>query len=214
MDKSVLRQQIAFRCPECGVATVGFLGGLAQVSDMLRLKCECGAYMLDIKKEAEGKVRLNVPCVYCKDIHTYIVKTDVITRQETTRLSCPHSGQDILFIAESAAMGDELNRSANELERILASFEADDISDIQPHEIDEGEAAPDAGIFDVLNFVLRDLEDADSVKCPCGKGPYDLRFTDEGAEAHCIECGATYTFYAKSQAMAESYLSLDSITLK
>lgn len=214
MDKSVLRQQVAYRCPGCGVATVGFLGGLAAVSDMLRLKCECGAYALDIKKESEGKIRLTVPCVYCKDTHSYIVSTDVLTRQTTTRLSCPHSGQDILFIAESAAIGAELDRSAEELSRIMASFEADDISDIQPHEIDEGEAAPDAGIYDVLNFVLRDLEDAGAVKCPCGKGPYALRFTDEGAEAYCTECGATYTFYAKSAAMAESYLTTDSITLK
>lgn len=214
MDKSVLRQQIAYRCPECGVATVGFLGGLAAVSDMLRLKCECGSYALDIKKEADGKLRLAVPCVFCKDMHSYVVHTDVILRQQTTRLSCPHSGQDILFIAESSAMSAELNRSTEELGRILASFEADEISDIQPHEVDEAEAAPDAGIFDVLNFVLRDLEDANAVKCPCGKGPYNLRFTDEGAEAYCDECGATFTFYAKSQSMAESYLSLDSITLK
>ena len=214
MNKSVLRQQIAYRCPECGVATVGFLGGLAAVSDMLRLKCDCDAYSLDIKKEGEGKVRLSVPCVYCKDTHSYVIGAEVITRDATTRLSCPHSGQDILFIAESEAMGTELDRSAEELSRILLSFEADDIKDIQPTEIDEAEAAPDAGIYDVINFVVRDLEDAGGIHCPCAKGPYSVRFCEEGAEVCCVGCGASYIFHAKSAAAAEAYLSVDEITLR
>lgn len=212
MNKSVLRQQIAYRCPACGVATVGFLGGLAAVSDMLRLKCECGEYSLDIKRE-DGKVRLSVPCVYCKNLHNYVLSPDIFAREETTRLSCPHSGQDILFIASEERMSEELSRSADELSRILASFEAEDISDIQPKDLNEEDVAPDPAIFDVLNFVLRDLEDAGEVHCPCKSGSYELRFCDEGAQVYCKECGATYVFHAKSPSVAESYLTLESITL-
>ena len=122
------------------------------------------------------------------------------------------------FEAAAAALdegriSEDLERSAKELSFILESFEADEVSDIQPMDVDEAEAAPDPAIFDVLNFVVRDLEDAGGITCPCGKGPYEVRFTDDGAEAVCSTCGASYRFYARSAASAESYLSLDSITL-
>ncbi len=215
MNKNILIQQIAYRCPGCGVATVGLLGGLKGVSDMLRLRCECDSELsLDIKREGEGKIRLNVPCVYCKCSHSFVVSADVIARDATTRLSCPHSGQDILFVADSENMGAELERSAEELLRILTSFEAEDISDIQPKDMDEYDVPPDPAIYDVLNFLVRDLEDAGAIHCPCGKGGYELRFTDSGAQVYCTECGTTYDFHAKSAAAAEQYLSLNTITLK
>ena len=213
MDKSVLRQHIAYRCPGCAVATVGLLGRLTSVGDMLRLKCECGASTLDIKRDREGMVKLDVPCVYCKTSHSYVVSTDVLTRDGATKLSCPYSSQDILFIADGEEIGTMLDKSAKELEMILASFEADELSDIQPKELDEADFEPDAAMFDVLNFVLRDLESADAVSCPCKRGPYSLRFCDEGAEVVCSTCGASYIFHATSQASAESYLYIDEIKL-
>ena len=213
MTKKSLIQQIAYRCPECGIATVGLLGGVSDVSDMLRLRCECGASSLDIKKEAGGKIKIDCPCVYCKTNHTYTVPDSLIKREITTRLSCPYSSQDILFIAEAEAMGEELTRSGEELSRILASFEAEELSDIQPKELDDADFEPDAAIFDVLNFVVRDLESIGGIKCPCGKGGYSLRFCDEGAEVVCESCGTSYTFYCTSQASAEAYLDLDEIKL-
>ena len=213
MDKSVLRQQIAYRCPACAVATVGFLGGLSAVSDMLRMKCECGGSMLEIKKESEGKIRLETPCIYCKTNHAFVVSTNVVTRSETTRLSCPYSGQDILFLADGEAMGAELERSGKELASILASFEADEVGDIQPKELDDADFEPDAGIYDVLNFLVRDLESSGDIKCPCKKGPYTLRFCDEGAEVVCDSCGAAYIFHVTSQATAEGYLGKDELIL-
>lgn len=211
--KKITRQQIAYRCPHCAVATLGFLGGLRSVSDMLRLKCECGKSALEIRPVAEERVKIDVPCVYCKDTHTYILSSDILKRELPTALPCPASRHDILFVADEASMAEAVERSANELSVILESFEAEDVKDIQPMDIDEAEYAPDPAIYDVLNFVVRDLEDAGSISCPCKKGPYALRFTDDGAEAYCTSCGATYGFHATSAATAETYLSIDSITL-
>ena len=211
--KKITRQQIAYRCPHCATATLGFLGRLHSVSDMLRLRCECGESALEIRPLGDGKVHINVPCVYCKDTHTYVISSDIFTREVPTALPCPSSRHDILFISDEASMNEALQRSANELSVILESFEAEDVKDIQPMDIDEAECAPDPAIYDVLNFVIRDLEDAGSLTCPCKKGPYELRFTDDGAEVCCSSCGATYRFYAISAATAETYLTVDSITL-
>ena len=208
------RQQIAYRCPSCAMATLGFLGGLHSVSDMLKLRCECGESALVIRPIGDGKVHIDVPCVFCKDTHAYVLSADIFTRSVPTALPCPNSKHDILFIADEESMQGELDRSANELSVILAEFEAEDVKDIQPMDVDSAECAPDPAIYDVLNFVVRDLEDLGKLSCPCKKGPYSLRFTDSGAEVYCESCGATYAFHATSGATAETYLDIDEITLR
>ncbi len=182
------------------------------MSDMLRFRCECGEYALDIKREGEGKVRLNVPCVFCKGYHSYVLSSSILARESVTRLSCPTSSQDILFIADSEKMQAELDRSADELSRILTSFEAEELSDIQPEDVPEGEAV-DPAIYDVLNFVIRDLEDAGKISCPCGAGEYELRYADWGARVSCKRCEASYDFFATSAATAELYLDIDEVKL-
>lgn len=208
------RTQIAYRCPECAVATVGFLGGLGAVSDMLRLKCSCGESALDIKKQNDGKVSLSVPCVYCKSNHSYVVSPEVMRREEMTKFSCPYSGMGIAFIGDEDSVSKELEASAEELSRIMTSLEAETLSDIQPQDVGEDSVPPDPAIYDTLNFVVRDLEAEGEVHCPCNSGSYDLRFTDDGMQVYCKSCGATYDFYARSVSVAEEYLTLDSIILK
>ena len=208
------RTQIAYRCPECAVMTVGFLGGLSSVSDMLRLKCSCGEASLDIKKQPDGKVSLSVPCVYCKSNHSYTVSAEIMQRDELTRLNCPYSGMGILFIGDEDSVRAESEKSAEELSRIMTSLEAEDVSDIQPEDVSEDSVPPDPAIFDTFNFLVRDLEADGAVKCPCPDGEYDLRFTDDGMQVYCKRCGASRDFYAKTAASAEEYLTLDEIILK
>ena len=208
------RTQIAYRCPDCAVATVGFLGGLSSVTDMLRLKCSCTESALDIKKQNDGKIALSVPCVYCKSNHSFVVAAEIIGRDEPAKFSCPYSGMGIAFIGDEESVAKEIDNSAEELSRIMTSLEAETVSDIQPQDVGEDSMPPDPAIYDTLNFVLRDLEAEHAVRCPCDNGSYDLRFTDDGMQVWCKNCGATYDFYARSVSVAEEYLTLDSITLK
>ena len=211
---AIRRTQIAYRCPECATATVGFLGGLSSVTDMLRLKCSCGDSALDIKKQSDGKVALSVPCVYCKSNHSLVVSPEVMQRDELTKFSCPYSGMGIAFIGDEESVSKEVENSAEELARIMTSLEAETVSDIQPQDVGEDSIPPDPAIFDTLNFVVRDLEAEGEVHCPCNSGSYDLRFTDDGMQVYCTVCGASYDFYAKSVSVAEEYLTISSITLR
>ncbi len=210
---SPMRNQIAYRCPKCGVATVGFLGGLAAVSDMLRLKCDCGESALDIRGQKDGLIHLSVPCVYCADNHGFNIGKELAFCEQTLKLPCPYSGMDIVFIGEAESISQELTRSAEELTRIMMSLEAEELSDIQPQDMGENESPPDPAIFDTLNLVVRDLEAEGKIKCPCDNGEYELRFCDEGMQVYCTHCGSTYTFHARSASLAEQYLTLDSIKL-
>lgn len=208
------KTEIAYRCADCGVATLGLFGTLPKVSDMLRLKCECGGRPLDIQKLRDGKIHLSVPCVYCKTSHGYVLNENITLREELTRISCPYSNMDIAFIGEGDAITPELNRTADELANVLVSLEAESISDIQPMDVDEDAVPPDPAVFDAINFLVRDLESINEIHCPCKCGKYELRFCDEGIQVYCENCGASYTFYAKTASGAEEYLTLDSIELK
>ena len=208
------KTQIAYRCPECGMATVGFFSGFADVSDMLRLRCKCNESALEIKKQRDEKIRLSVPCVYCKSSHSYTFSDSIAKREEITKISCPYANMDISFIGNAEDVSRELERTALELERVIKSFEGEELSDIQPKDADDDEMASDPSVFDAINFLVRDLEDEGGIFCPCGKGPYPLRFCDGGIQVYCESCGASYTFYARTAAAAEEYLGYSEIRLK
>ena len=204
---------IAYRCPECATLIYGFVGKFALSAGMLRLKCSCGNSALDVSFTSDKKVRLSVPCIFCKQNHNYVVSQNLFFGRDIFLLNCPYSNMDICFIGEKEKTDEQAERTGKELERLLAELEAEDLKDIQPMDVDTAEAAPDPAIYDTLNFVVRDLEDAGKVSCPCQKGPYELRFTDTGMQLSCSGCGATYELYAMSGAGAETYLDITEIKL-
>ena len=209
------QRHIAFRCPECTSAVVGLVGKFALAADMLRLKCSCDKpTSLDINTTEEGKVRLSVPCLFCKQSHSYSVSDGVFFDRDLTLLSCPYSGMDITVIGDEEGVERELVRTEEEIRRLLVGFEAEQISDIQPEEMHEDEILPDPTVYDTLRFVVKDLEDEGKISCPCKEGSYDIRFTDSGMQVFCERCGASCELAAATPALAEEYLSLDSLTLK
>lgn len=207
-------KHIAYRCPECGVATVGIFEGVTKVSDLIRLKCECAGSSLDIKREKENKLHLGVPCLYCKSSHGYLISPDIAKREGATSLGCPFSGMDIAFLGTETEIGIELDRTARELDSLMKALEAEELSDIQPQDMAEAEVLPDPAVYDTLRFVLKDLEAEGRVKCPCGLGSYDLRFIEGGLQAYCEHCGASYDFHAPTPTLAEEYLNMDEIELR
>lgn len=211
----ILKQRnIAYRCPGCGSAVIGLVGRFALHANMLRLKCSCGdEQSLDITLK-DGKVRLSVPCLFCRQNHSYVISESIFFDSERFLLNCPYSNMDIAFIGDEDTVSQELSRTESELNMLMKNLEAEELSDIQPEDMPEAEILPDPAVYDTLRFVVKDLESEGKVKCPCAEGPYDLRFTDSGIQVFCESCGASYDFSASSPTMAEEYLSLDEISLK
>lgn len=208
------QRNIAYRCPGCGSAVIGLVGKFALHANMLRLKCSCGdSQSLDITLK-DGKVRLSVPCLFCRQNHSYVVSESLFFDKDRFLLNCPYSNMDIAFIGDEDTINQELSRTESELNMLMKNLEAEELSDIQPEDMPEAEILPDPAVYDTLRFVVKDLEAEGKVKCPCGKGPYDLRFTDIGLQVWCDSCGASYDFSATSPTMAEEYLDLDKIELK
>lgn len=209
------QRNIAYRCPECGTTILGLVGKFALKANMLRLKCSCDkSSSLDINITNDGKIRLSVPCLFCKQNHSYVVSEPVFFDRDLFLLNCPYTGMDIAFIGEEEKISTELKRTEEEIGRLMASFEAEELSDIQPEEMREDEILPDPAVYDTLRFVVKDLEAEGRVKCLCDNGSYDLRFTDEGVEVYCERCGGSYLFRATTPAIAEEYLDTNELKLK
>jgi len=208
------QRNIAYRCPGCGSAVIGLVGKFALHANMLRLKCSCGnEQSLDITLK-DGKIRLSVPCLFCRQNHSYVVSESLFFDSERFLLNCPYSNMDIAFIGDEDVVTQDLSRTEAELNMLMKNLEAEELSDIQPEDMPEAEILPDPAVYDTLRFVVKDLEADGKLSCPCGKGPYDLRFTDSGMQVWCESCGASYDFEATSPTMAEEYLDLDEIILK
>lgn len=209
------QRHIAYRCPECATTIIGLVGKFALHANMVRLKCECqDAGTLDISRASDGKIRLSVPCIFCKQNHNYVVTESLFFDRDLFLLNCPYAGMDIAFIGDEDKIGPELTRTEAEIQRLVASFEADDISDLQPKEMGEDEVLPDPAVYDTLRFIVKDLEEEGRVICLCKNGKYDLRFIPGGLQVYCENCGATHDFPVTSQTLSEEYLSLDEIYLK
>ena len=110
---------IAFRCPDCGTIIYGFVGRFALSAGMLRIKCTCGKHALDVSITSDGKVRLSVPCIFCKQNHNYVVAQSIFFGRELFLLNCPYSNMDICFIGDKEKIDEEVARSEKELGRLL-----------------------------------------------------------------------------------------------
>ncbi len=215
MNEKRKQRQIAYRCPECGVATIGLVGKFANRANMIRLKCSCDEpACLDINVEKDGKVKLSVPCILCKQNHAYTVSDSIFFEREDFSLPCPYAGMDIAFIGDETFIAEALARTEGELGTLMSGFEAEELSDIQPADMSEDEILPDPAIYDTIRFIVKDLEEEGKVFCPCAKGEgYELRFADGGIDVYCPSCGASVTLPCTSVGVSEEYLSLSSLKL-
>ena len=204
---------VAYRCPDCGTVIYGFVGRFALSAGMLRLKCTCGKSAMDISVTNDKKVRLSVPCLFCKQNHNYVVSQNIFFGRDLFLLNCPYSNMDIAFMGEKEKTDKEVERTGAELERLLADLEAEELKDIQPMEMDEEEVLPDPTIYDSIRFLVKELEAEEAIDCPCHSGNYDLRFVKEGVQVFCPDCGATHTFNTEAAAASEEYLNIDSLFL-
>ena len=98
---------------------------------------------------------------------------------------------DICFMGDSNRVKAELSRTELELLDMLeksgieGGFEA-------LHAADEAELLPDPQIYDIVMFVIKDLEEEGKIYCKCraGEGEYEAVILDYGISLICKICCA------------------------
>lgn len=208
-----IETHIAYRCPECGSTIYGFVGRFALSANLLRIKCSCGRSALDVNVTSDNKIRLSVPCIFCRQNHSFVVSQSIFFGRDKFLLNCPYANMDICFIGSKDKIDEEIDRSGRELERLLQDLEAESIKDMQPSDVDEDEVLPDPTVYDAIRFLVKELEAEEKIDCPCHRGSYELRFSPRGIEVYCPDCGASYKFKTEAQSASEEYLTVDSLIL-
>ena len=205
---------IAYRCPHCGCGIMSLVGVFRLKADRLVLKCQCGHSEMSITRSNDGKVRIEVPCLICRAPHNYTLTESLFFSQKLFLLPCHVCGLDICFLGGQEDVSGALERSAEELKRMLedAGIDAFDVF----HKEEEDKQLPDAHIFDIVNFMVRDLECEGKVHCDCEVGPYSVFFSEDGESivVACENCGAQKAFAADSVAAANDFLNIDEIILE
>lgn len=207
---------IAYHCPHCGTAVLGYVGEFALSADMLKLKCDCGESELTVTYTNDKKVRLSVPCLFCESPHNYVVTQNVFFERETFILSCPYTKLDVCFVGKPESLQKELDRSAKELNAIFAennmSLPGWEEGEEEQEDADS-ELLSDPQVYDIVHFVVSDLCAENLISCPCGEGGYEVEVVSGGIRVFCLSCGAERIFPINSVSAAQDFLSVDEITL-
>ena len=206
---------VAYRCPHCGSGVVSMISPFSVGADMVKLKCECGMSEMTMAFSKDGKVRLTVPCMLCPKPHNFTVSKNLFFGKDIFLLPCPFTGVNICFMGDADAVKAELSRTELELLDMLeksgieGGFEA-------IHAADDSELLPDPQIFDIIMFVIRDLEAEGHIHCKCedGKGEYEAEVLDYGIKVRCTKCDAETIVPTDSLLAANAFLNADSLHLE
>ena len=190
---------------------LSIVGMFSLSANRLKLKCDCGKSELDVVL-LDDKVRLTVPCIFCRKPHVFTVNKQIFYGRDLFVIPCPYSDINICFMGEENHVRAELARSELEL---LDMLEENGISDFSAFGGD-GEVLPDPQVFEIIMFVIHDLEAEGKIycRCPDGEGEYDAEMTDGGIRIFCRKCGAQSIIPTDSLIGAHDFLNCDSLHLE
>ena len=204
---------VAYRCPHCGAGVLSAVGLFSLSADMVKLKCDCGHSEMTVVQCRDGKVRLTVPCIFCPNPHVFTVSRSLFYGKELFVLPCPYSDVNICIIGEINRVKAELARTELEL---LDIMEENGISDFSVLHQDEQNVLTAPQIFDIVMFVIHDLEAEGKITCRCpdGDGEYEAEVLDDAIRVSCTKCGAERLIPTDSCLGAHAFLNCDSLHLE
>ncbi len=205
---------IAYRCPACGQAVKGLVGSFSMKADMLRLKCPCGESHMTVTITPEKKLRLSVPCLFCAKDHSFVLSQEIFFGKDLFLLNCAYTGLDIAFLGEEEKVEAAIRENDRTLEKLFADMGLVSPQELYRRQHAPEEELPDAQIYDIVRFVVRELEADGAIDCPCHGGQYDFEVVENGIRVFCPDCDAEYIFPADSVAAAQEFLHCDSLKLE
>ena len=201
---------IAYRCPTCGKGVLGSVGLFHLHGDMIKLKCECGGSELTATKTGDGKIRLTVPCIMCPKPHNFTVSETIFFGRDLFMLQCPYSDVNIGFLGEEEKVSEGLHNTELELLDMLGEENIEKLGNI------ENTPFTDPQIFDIIMFVIHDLEAEGKISCKCEDGACDpgVEVLDDGIKVFCKKCGASQIIPTDSLLGAHAFLNCDKLNLE
>lgn len=204
---------VAYRCPGCGSGVKSIVGIFSLSADMLKLKCPCGDSSMTVKRTNDDKIRLSVPCLVCRRDHDYVLSKDLFFKNELFELNCSLSGFPLCFIGSAKEVSTAIDRADNELREVLKEAGAENL-DIFKEQAEASEEMPIAQVYDIVRFILKELEAENAIRCKCSEGEYDIELFDDSVCVFCKNCGAKKYVSTASLAEAQAFLEIDELVLE
>ena len=182
---------IAYRCPSCGSGVMGLCGDFVLAGGrMLKLKCPCGATEhMTVAEAGDNKLRITVPCLLCASDHRYLVSKSVFYGRDLFLLNCAYSDLDICFIGDEEKVSGALQENEARLKQLFTDA---GLSSLARMRGDEEDVLPEAGVLDVIRFLVRELEADGQIDCPCHDGEYEIELTPRGVRVYCLHCNVFF----------------------
>ncbi len=206
---------VAYRCPHCGGGVLSAVSPFSIGADMVKLKCECGKSEMSIVFGKDNKVRLSVPCMLCPKPHNFTVTSSLFFGKDVFLLPCPYSDVNICFMGDMNRVKAELSKTELELLDMLEKNGIEGGLDAICA-ADESDFLPDPQIYDIIMFVIKDLEEEGKIYCRCeaGDGEYEAEVLDYGIKVKCKKCGSEQLIPTDSLLAANAFLNADSLHLE
>ena len=220
---------IAYRCPHCGSGILAMVGVFALSGDMIKLKCDCGHSELLIQKCGDGKIRLTVPCMFCPKPHQYVLSHAAFFDQNIYTIPCGMTGIDICFIGHKDDVLQSLADNEKQLldmlkeagygdDATLSDLLRDDAEDDEDETHYDDVNFTDNHIYDMVLFVVRELEADDKIVCRCTEsgetGEYDIVCDRDEIDVSCSRCGARREIRCNGSMSTQAFLDIDSLILE
>ena len=207
---------VAYRCSHCGAGVMSLVDPFALSADMIKLKCDCGKSEMSVVYSNDGKVRLTVPCLFCPNPHSFVINSSVFFGKELFVLPCPYSDINIAMTGEINNVKAELARTELELLDILEKSGVDSFEAIRGEDSSR-DVFTDPQIFDIIMFVINDLDAEGKIYCKCkdeGEGDFEVEVLDDGIKVSCKKCGASRIIPTDGLLAANAFLNADSLYLE
>lgn len=203
---------IAYRCPKCGKTVMSVIGVFSLSGDLIKLKCDCGESELSIAYTKDNKINLRLPCLFCGGDHSFNVGKDSFFEKGIMQLNCHYTGLEIVFLGQRDKVFEAIKQSDEQIVQIFGDYDPSSLKT----KVDEDDAKKiDAGTFDIVNFMLKELEEDGKIKCRCDKrGVYGFEFDKDGVMISCGVCGAKKHFNLESVQRAEDFINTDVLILE
>lgn len=209
---------VAYRCPVCGCGVMAPIGVFSLTADRMKLNCVCKQTAMEISKTNDDKIRLRTPCLACGKDHSFTVSTQVFFSRDIFTMPCSVTGLDICFFGHQDNVANALEEQEKTL-RELVSGRSEEFEEEIPEDADEdavnlAKNLNDADIYDIIKFILMELEEDGQISCGCERGgEYDAVCLGDKVKVFCKKCGRFKTYPISSVSDAEKFLQIDEIHL-
>ncbi len=214
---------IAYRCPICGSFVMSIVGVFSLSGDHIKLKCStCGESEMSITYMKDRKIRLSVPCTVCPSPHIFTLNESVLFEKNVFPLTCQCTGLDICFIGKEDAVVEACRKSDEILKKLLEESGVGSLSELRGDsgEDDCSAREDDAQTFDIVNFILAELEEDNLIHCKCPPGSsHSYKFDIVGNQhdtvlIYCDTCEASTAVKIGDPVAANAFLHVDELNLK